>query len=66
MAQAKAQLAPLTSILTGRAYGPDAPPIAYPDPDILILSPEGNKVFIGHSNIRRVGTGMIWAEGPAW
>ena len=64
--QAKAQLAPLTSILTGRTYGPDAPPVSYPDPDILILSPEGNKVFIGHSNIRRVGTGMIWAEGPAW
>ena len=25
--QAKAQLAPLTSILTGRTYGPDAPPV---------------------------------------
>ena len=49
--QAKAQLAPLTSILTGRTYGPDAPPVAYPDPDILILSPEGNKVFIGHDAV---------------
>ncbi len=66
LAQAKAQLAPLTSIMTGRTYGPGAPPVAYPDPDILITSPEGGKVFIGHSNIRRVGTGMIWAEGPAW
>lgn len=66
LAQTKAQLAPLTSIMTGRSYGPDAPPVAYPDPDILILAPEANKLFLGHSNIRRVGTGMIWAEGPAW
>ena len=63
--QAK-QPAPGTSVLTGRVYGPDAPPINYPDPDILITSPEGAKCFIGHSNIKRVGTGMVWAEGPAW
>ncbi len=33
---------------------------------MLIVSPEANKLFIGHSNIVRLGTGMIWAEGPAW
>jgi gluconolactonase len=57
---------PGTSVLNGRTYGPDAPPVNYPDPDVLILSPDANKLFIGHSNIKRVGTGMIWAEGPAW
>jgi gluconolactonase len=57
---------PGTSVLNGRTYGADAPPINYPDPDVLILSPDANKLFIGHSNIKRVGTGMIWAEGPAW
>lgn len=58
--------APGTSVLTGRVYGPDAPPINYPDPDVLIVSPEGARCFIGHSNIKRIGTGMVWAEGPAW
>ena len=60
------QLAPLNTILNGRTYGPDAPPVAYPDPDVLLLSPDASKLFIAHSNIKRVGTGMIWAEGPAW
>ena len=53
--------APGTSVLTGRVYGPDAPPINYPDPDVLIVSPEGARCFIGHSNIKRIGTGMVWA-----
>jgi len=65
-AQGKAQLAPLNTVLNGRTYGPGAPPVAYPDPDVLLLSPEANKLFIGHSNIQRVGTGYLWAEGPAW
>jgi gluconolactonase len=65
-AQGKAQLAPLSSILNGRVYGRDAPPNIYPDPDILILDPSANDVFIGHSSIKRVKTGFEWAEGPAW
>jgi len=65
-AQGKGGPLPGTSVLTGREYGPDAPPVNYPDPDVLILSPDANKLFVGHSNIKRVGTGMIWAEGPAW
>src|SRR5690348_3014345 len=63
---AKPQLAPVSSILNGRVYGPDAPPNIYPDPDILILDPSANDVFIGHSSIKRVKTGFEWAEGPAW
>jgi gluconolactonase len=62
----KTQLAPLSSILNGRTYGPDAPPNIYPDPDILILDPSANDIFIGHSSIKRVKTGFQWAEGPAW
>lgn len=65
-AQGKGGPLPGASVLTGRTYGPDAPPVNYPDPDVLILTPEANKLFVGHSNIKRVGTGMIWAEGPAW
>ena len=65
-AQAKPPLAPITSIMNGRVYGPDAPPNIYPDPDILILDPAANDCFIGHSSIKRVKTGFEWAEGPAW
>ena len=66
LAQAKPQFAPLSSILNGRIYGPDAPPNVYPDPDILILDPSANALFLGHSSIKRVKTGFEWAEGPAW
>jgi gluconolactonase len=62
----KSQFAPQSSILNGRTYGPDAPPNIYPDPDILILDPSANDLFIGHSSIKRVQTGFQWAEGPAW
>ena len=53
LAQNKPQLAPLSSILNGRVYGPDAPPNIYPDPDIMILDPAANDCFIGHSSIRQ-------------
>ena len=66
LAQGKPQLAPITSIMNGRVYGPDAPPNIYPDPDILILDPSAEDLFIGHSSIKRVKTGFLWAEGPAW
>ena len=66
LAQGKPQLAPSSSILNGRIYGPDAPPNTYPDPDILLLDPSASEVFVGHSSIKRVKTGFEWAEGPAW
>ena len=62
----KAQFAPQSSILNGRTYGPDAPPNIYPDPDIILMDPSANDIFIGHSSIKRVKTGFEWAEGPAW
>jgi gluconolactonase len=65
-AQGKPMFAPANSILNGRAYGPDAPPNTYPDPDIILMDPSANDVFIGHSSIKRIKTGFLWAEGPAW
>ena len=62
----KPQFAPSSSILNGRVYGPGAPPNTYPDPDILLLDPSANDIFIGHSSIKRIKTGFLWAEGPAW
>lgn len=50
----------------GREYGPGAPPIRYPDPDIVSLDKRFDKYKIGNTPIQRLHTGMLWAEGPAW
>jgi gluconolactonase len=49
-----------------RRYGPDAEPVRYPDPDVVVLDKRFAKIKIGNSPIRRLHTGMLWAEGPAW
>ena len=41
-------------------------PVRYPDPDLVVLDPRFNKYRIGNTPIRRLHTGMLWAEGPAW
>lgn len=52
----------------GRDYGPDAPPVRYPDPDILVLDERFEKQRIGATFIQRLhhSKEMLWAEGPAW
>ena len=41
-------------------------PVRYPDPDIVVIDPRFNKYKLGNTPIRRLGTGYLWAEGPAW
>jgi gluconolactonase len=41
-------------------------PERYPDPDMIALEPEFKKYIQGNAPIRRLHTGMLWAEGPAW
>lgn len=41
-------------------------PVRYPDPDIIALDPRFNKYKLGNTPIRRLHTGSMWAEGPAW
>jgi gluconolactonase len=41
-------------------------PARYPDPDIISLDKRFDKYKIGNTPIRRLHTGMLWAEGPAW
>jgi gluconolactonase len=41
-------------------------PIRYPDPDIVVLDRSFNKYKVGNTTIKRLATGMLWAEGPAW
>ena len=48
-----------------RNFGPDAPPVRYPDPDIVALDRRfGAK--LGNTPIQRLYHGTLWAEGPAW
>lgn len=49
-----------------RRYGPGAEPVRYPEPDVVVLDKRFAKIKIGSSPIRRLHTGMLWAEGPAW
>jgi len=66
----RAFLAGAAALATGAAYardfGPNAPPIRYPDPDIVVLDRRFARYKLGNTPIQRLYTGMLWAEGPAW
>ena len=49
-----------------RDYGPNAPPVRYPEPDVVVLDKKFAKYKIGSAPIQRLYTGTLWAEGPAW
>src|ERR1700704_673095 len=41
-------------------------PVRYPDPDIVAVDNRFRRYIVGNTPIRRVYTGTLWAEGPAW
>lgn len=41
-------------------------PVRYPDPDIVVLDKSFAKYKLGNAAIKRIHSGMAWAEGPAW
>ena len=41
-------------------------PLRYPDADIISLDKRFEKYKIGNTPIRRLYTGGLWSEGPAW
>jgi gluconolactonase len=50
-----------------RDFGPNAPPTTYfTDPDILVVDPAFGGLVQVNSSIKRLWTGALWAEGPAW
>jgi len=66
-AQAAPQAPPSTVTNPPRDFGPNAPPTTYfTDPDIITV----DRLFDGYiqpnSAIKRLWTGALWAEGPAW
>jgi len=40
--------------------------VQYPDPDIVVLDERFRKYIVGNTSIKRLYTGTLWAEGPAW
>jgi gluconolactonase len=57
---------PSTVSTPPRDFGPDAPPVTYPDPDLITVDPAFNGLRIGNTPIVRLWTGALWSEGPAW
>jgi len=55
-----------SSTSSPRNYGPGAPPVRYPEPDVVVIDKRFAKYKIGNTAIERLHTGMKWAEGPAW
>ncbi len=50
-----------------RDFGPNAPPTTYfNDPDVLVVDPEFGGLVQANSAIKRLWTGALWCEGPAW
>jgi gluconolactonase len=39
---------------------------SYPDPDIITIDPAFNALRVNNTPIRRLWTGGLWCEGPAW
>ncbi|MBP7779785.1 MAG: SMP-30/gluconolactonase/LRE family protein [Acidobacteria bacterium] len=55
---------PVSPVPTPRNWNGD--PLPYPDPDIVTLDPRFNRYVVRNTPIRRLHTGTLWAEGPAW
>jgi gluconolactonase len=50
-----------------RDFGPEAPPTTYfNDPDVLTVDPAFGALVQANTAIRRIWTGGLWTEGPAW
>lgn len=49
-----------------RNFNRGAEPQRYPDPDIVVIDANRFKARVGNTVIKRLYTGCLWAEGPAW
>ena len=56
---------PVSPVPTPRDFS-RGEPLLYPDPDIVALTPAFRRYIIFNTPIRRLHTGTLWAEGPAW
>ena len=61
------QSAPTVISNPPRDFGPDAPPTTYfTDPDVLTVDPAFDGLVQANTSIKRLWTGALWTEGPAW
>jgi gluconolactonase len=60
--------APPSTITTPpRDFGPNGAPTTYFwDPDIIAVDPSFESLAQPNTAIKRLYTGLLWAEGPAW
>jgi gluconolactonase len=49
-----------------RDFGPNAPPVTYVDPDVITVDPLFDRLRQGNTPLKRLWTGALWSEGPAW
>ena len=63
LAQAPQQ--PISPNATPRDWS-GAQPVQYPDPDIVALDNRFRRYIVGNTTIKRLYTGTLWSEGPAW
>jgi gluconolactonase len=69
LAAQEAQRQAPPSVVTNppRDFGPDGAPTTYfRDPDIVTVDPAFDALVQPNSAIRRLWTGGLWLEGPAW
>jgi len=68
LAQNAAPAAPPSTITTPpRDFGPHGAPTTYFwDPDVIAVDPSFNSLAQPNTTIKRLYTGVLWAEGPAW
>ena len=67
MAQAEKGAPPSVVTSPPRDFGPNAAPNVYVfDPDIVIVDPLFTQYVQGNTPIKRLWTGALWSEGPAW
>lgn len=66
LAHASAAIALAPTSALARDFGADAPPVRYPEPDVIVHDAAFAKYKIAQAPIERLYTGMYWAEGPAW
>ena len=51
---------------TASRWDAGAPPIRYPDPDVVALDPRFRHIVLGHAAIERIATGFRFTEGPVY
>jgi gluconolactonase len=56
---------PVSPVPTPRDWSGQTP-VQYPDPDIIALDNRFRRYIVNNTTIKRLHTGTLWAEGPAW